>query len=277
MRGAVDSGMATARYQEHTPAAILAPFVDCFWTSRSEAPLDEPVRSRVLPDGCVDILFDFGDQPAHATGGHGLRSFLVGAMTRALTVDQAGRVDMLGVRFRPGGSSAFFRFPLGKVTDHAIDVEALGEGWRAPSSRIHSAESVQERLALLEQELLWRLRDAHVDGTATAAWSRLEATSGALTVRQMAGEMGLGERRLQRLFHERVGLSPKEAARVARFRAAVAHMRRTPNRPLGRIALDAGYYDQPHFNREFARLAGVSPEAWRRERTVASTFADPAG
>ncbi|HEX6041071.1 helix-turn-helix domain-containing protein [Longimicrobium sp.] len=269
--------MTAPRYREHAPPAVLAPFVDCIWTLRSEAPLDAPVRSRVLPDGCVDIILDFGEQPASATAGARPRSSLVGAMTRALTVDQAGRVDMLAVRFRPGGASAFLRVPLGEVTDHAVDVDALGERWGAPAARIHAADSARERRALLEQELLDRLGKAeNVDGTAARAWSRLEQTAGGLTVRQMAGEMGLGERRLQRLFHDRVGLSPKEAARVARFRTAIAHMRRTPNRPLGRIALDAGYYDQPHFNREFARMAGVSPAAWLRERAALAPHPDAA-
>ncbi|MBB4639250.1 AraC family transcriptional regulator [Longimicrobium terrae] len=268
--------MTATRYREHTPPAVLAPFVDCIWTLRSEAAIDAPVRSRVLPDGCVDIILDFGDHPA--TDRRPLRSYLVGAMTRAVTVDQAGRVDMLAVRFRPGGASAFLRVPLGEVTDHAVDVDALGERWGAPASRIHAADSAEERMALLEQELLLRLRHAEdVDGTAAHVWSRLEQTAGALTVRQMAGEMGFGERRLQRLFHDRVGLSPKEAARVARFRTALAHMRRTPNRPLGRIALDSGYYDQPHFNREFARMAGVAPAAWMRERAASAPAPDPAG
>lgn len=264
--------MTATRYREHAPPAALAPFIDCIWTIRSEAALEAPVRSRVLPDGCVDIILDFGDHPATA------RSYLVGAMTRAVTVEQAGRVDMLAVRFRPGGASAILRLPLAEVTDQAVDVDALGERWGAPASRIHAADSSGERMALLEQELLRRLRNAEdVDGTAAHVWSRLEQTAGGLTVRQMAGEMGLGERRLQRLFHERVGLSPKEAARVARFRTAIAHMRRTPNRPLGRIALDAGYYDQPHFNREFARMAGVSPAAWLRERGASVPSPDPAG
>jgi hypothetical protein len=148
--------MTATRHREHTPPAVLAPFVDCIWTLRSQAPLDAPVRNRVLPDGCVDIIFDFGQHSARATTEPRLRSYLVGAMTRAVTVDQAGRVDMLAVRFRPGGASAFLRVPLGEVTDHAVDVDALGERWGAPASRIHAADSAEERMALLEQELLHR-------------------------------------------------------------------------------------------------------------------------
>lgn len=35
---------------------------------------------------------------------------------------------------------------------------------------------------------------------------------------------------------------------------------------LAEIALDAGFCDQAHFTRVFARTVGTSPGAWRRER-----------
>lgn len=44
--------------------------------------------------------------------------------------------------------------------------------------------------------------------------------------------------------------------------------------PPALAALRAGYYDQPHLNREFARLVGVAPDAWCAER-VASVQAAP--
>ncbi len=263
--------MTGPRYQEIAPQPALAPFVECFWTSRSETPLPATAQSRVLPDGCADVIFDFSEHPVGpASPAGGERSYVVGAMTAALVVEHFGRVDLLGVRFRPGGAAAFLHLPLGELTDRRIDAQSLGDGWQATTTRILSAESVSERIALLEAALSIRLRSAAMtDRLVARAWSRLVETAGALPVRQLANEVGLGERRLQRLFHERVGLSPKEAARIARFRATLEHMRSHPHEPLVRIALEGGYYDQPHFTREFSRLAGLPPEAWRRERAQA--------
>ncbi|MBV9772929.1 MAG: AraC family transcriptional regulator [Gemmatimonadetes bacterium] len=264
--------MSIPVYREHPPSPALAPHVECFWTLRSGGALVEPARSRVLPDGCVDLIFDFGDRPAGREAGDPRpRSSLVGAMTAALAVAQAGRVDLLGVRFRPGGAAVFLRLPLGEATDLALDVDGLGEGWGEAARDLHSADTPGERLALLERALTARLRPAAPpDCLVAGAWARIAATAGALSMRALAEELGVGERRLQRLFHERVGLAPRQVASIARFRAAVDQMLRHPDRLLGRIALDAGYYDQPHFNREFARLAGVTPETWRREREVSA-------
>ncbi len=273
-------------YREQPPSAALAPWVECFWTSRSErgepgergegrgprAPAGASVN-RVLPDACLDVLFDFSAEPVRP---HGLRTYVVGAMTAAITVEDRGQVDLLGVRFRPGRAAAFLHLPLGEMMDQAVEVGALGGGWEATARRIHGAAPA-ERRALLEAALAIRLRSAAMaERLVAGAWSRIVASDGAIPVRALAGELDMGQRRLQRLFHERFGLTPKDAARVARFRAALRRLRRHPERELGRIALEAGYYDQPHFNREFRRLAGVSPERWRAERGLRPAGA-PAG
>ncbi|HEX9108171.1 MAG TPA: helix-turn-helix domain-containing protein, partial [Longimicrobiales bacterium] len=248
------------RYLEHAPSPALAPYVECFWTSRSDAS-GELSGQHVLPDACVDVVFDFSESVVSAPR-HDLRSYVVGAMTGALSVQATSRVDMLGVRFRPGGAAAFLHLPLGEVRDDVLDVSSLSGGWEAAARRLHAAEP-HERIPLLEAALAIRLRSAATaERLVGEAWSRLSASAGALPVERLATELGVGRRRLERLFHERFGLTPKEAARVARFRDVLARMRRHPEHPLGRLALDAGYYDQPHFNREFLRCAGVTPEAW---------------
>jgi len=41
---------------------------------------------------------------------------------------------------------------------------------------------------------------------------------------------------------------------------------RTTSEPLARIALDCGLCDQSHLTRQFRRLVGMTPRAWRREQ-----------
>jgi methylphosphotriester-DNA--protein-cysteine methyltransferase len=259
--------MSRVSYEEHEPPPGLETHAECFWTVRSDRGLAEH-HGRVLPDGCVDLIFDFGDR-AEGPGIPGSRSYVVGTMTEALLVRRTGRADMLAVRFRPGGAHAFLRMPLGDLTDRSVALDELGEPWRSLARRIHEAPEV-ERRTVLADVLAGSFRpEPAVEQLVHGAWSRIVATAGALPVRALADGLGVGERRLQRLFRERVGLTPKEAGRYARFRAALGRLRRRPAAPLGRVGLEAGYYDQPHFIREFSRFAGLPPEAWRRERRQA--------
>jgi AraC-like DNA-binding protein len=252
--------MTAPLYREHDPPPALAARVECLWTLRSDGALPGPALNRVLPDGCIDLIFDFGEGP---------RGYAVGAMTRALSVRMAGRVDLVGVRFRPGGAA--LGLPAGELTDRAPGVDELGLG--ALCAPVLEAGSALAAVPVLGEVLAARFRDAP-EPIAAAAWARLHSAAGALPVRELAAQLGVGERRLQRIFYDHVGLTPKQAARVARLKAAISLMAGA-ELPLGRVALRAGYYDQAHFNHEFARLAGVAPNVWRAER-VASVQAPAA-
>ncbi|HEX8210075.1 MAG TPA: helix-turn-helix transcriptional regulator [Longimicrobium sp.] len=259
--------MTAPLYREHDPPSALAARVECLWTLRSDGALPAPVLNRVLPDGCTDLIFDLGEPPRPRSGPRG---YAVGAMTRAVPVQVAGRVEIVGVRFRPGGAA--LGLPAGELTDRAAGLEELGLG--SLCAPVLDAGSALDAVPVLAEVLGARFRDAP-EPIAAAAWARLCSTAGALPVRELAAQLGVGERRLQRIFHDHVGLTPKQAARVARLKAAISLMARA-ELPLGRVALRAGYYDQAHFNHEFVRLAGVAPHVWRAER-VASVQASAAG
>src|SRR5438105_3742540 len=90
-------------YREHAPPAALAPYVDRLWTSRG------PAGPRlILPDGCIDIIVD-----RHS-------AFVVGAMTTAVLMPAGEDVDVVAVRFKPGGAAPFLRIDAGEVSIHPI-------------------------------------------------------------------------------------------------------------------------------------------------------------
>ena len=61
-------------YREYRPVPALRPYVACYWTSTAPA---DPSRNRVLPDGCIDILFDVSE-------GTFSEGTVIGTMTRPL-------------------------------------------------------------------------------------------------------------------------------------------------------------------------------------------------
>ena len=52
-------------YTEIPPTSEAAPWVECFWWRTGEA--DGGTLHRVLPDGCVDLLFDVSPDGAEGT------------------------------------------------------------------------------------------------------------------------------------------------------------------------------------------------------------------
>ncbi|WP_373302443.1 helix-turn-helix domain-containing protein [Streptomyces gelaticus] len=85
------------------------------------------------------------------------------------------------------------------------------------------------------------------------------ADSGLRRVDQLAEEFGVTVRRLQRLFHEYVGASPKWVLRRARLHEAAQRADRGTNIDWAALAAGLGYADQAHFTRDFTAAVGISP------------------
>lgn len=82
-------------------------------------------------------------------------------------------------------------------------------------------------------------------------------------VEEMAAAAGLSPSALERRTRAVFGLAPAQFVLRARIDRARALLTDT-DRPLAEIAVACGFYDQPAFTRQFARLAGETPGQFRR-------------
>ena len=88
--------------------------------------------------------------------------------------------------------------------------------------------------------------------------SEIQRRRGAVSIAALREQTGFSKTRLASTFLEQVGTSPKQFARVIRFRHLLTRMHAGAT-ALSDLALDGGYYDQPHMNAEFKELSGLTP------------------
>ena len=239
-------------YREHAPPPALRPFVTCFWTLDARG---EPYR--VLPDGAMDILFSRGESSAK----------VIGPMTKALVVDDAGETVFAGARFRPGAALEMLGVAARELRDESATLDDVwGADGRTLSARLAGALDADEMVRFLRDELALRaLRVRAPDPRVARAVALLDANGGELPVPAVAERAGLGERQLERLFDERVGYGPKAFARVVRMRRATHAIARGTTASWARLAVECGYADQAHLVREFRALTGVTPRIYAAE------------
>jgi len=79
------------------------------------------------------------------------------------------------------------------------------------------------------------------------------------SVHELEQVLHLGERHLQRLFRQFLGMTPKQFLRLRRFHAALTLLLDDPSQDLISLAMRLGFSDQAHLTREFTRLTGLSP------------------
>lgn len=257
----------TSPYREVLPPAPLRSLVDCLWVRRGPVPAGTVVPNRVVPDGCMDIIFNLGDAPLKDGEPDRSTSYVVGAMTRPVCVGLRGFVDLVAVRFRSGAAAVLLGLPADELVDRTVDLEACwGQGARDLESQIFE-DDVPGRTTVLGAALLRRAENAEPP-PAPVAWAvrRIRETRGRVRVAELAASVGLGARQLRRHFARSVGLSPKTACRIARFQDVLRRIRGTSAPSWGRLAFQAGYHDQAHLIREFREFSGLTPTAYLAAR-----------
>jgi AraC-like DNA-binding protein len=246
-------------YQEHPPHPALAPYLACLWTCQV-FPGASPVTHRVLPDNCMDILW----QDVAAL------SRVSGMMSTVVQVPVHQPVRTIAARFKPGAAAHFFAMPLHELADQHPLLDDLWDGAAArqfTDALWSRTLSDTEAVATVERLLLQRLRNTATGttpGLADAAVAAIERSHGTLRIETLAAQLGVSRQHLSSQFRARVGLGAKQFARVCRFRQASARIRAADPRQLdwARLALDLGYYDQPHLIHEFRQLSGSTPESF---------------
>ncbi len=244
------------------PASLLTT-VDAFWSVEARGG-----KGRVLPDGCLDFLFDL----RHA------RAFVVGPMTRAEVVPLSAGARLFGVRFRPGAGALFLDARADELEDRDVPLTDLAKAGTAQlMDEVFDAGGDAQRIAAVERFLTRAsARERAEDSRLRRAVSTLCRSHGSASVRDVAMAVRLSDRQLERLFLERVGLRPKLFARVMRLQRAVALASRKVAGSQAELALQAGYADESHLIRDFRALTGLSPRALASERRVGSVQDAPA-
>lgn len=237
--------MDAPRYREWPATGADAAFLSCTWAQRAGTARD----ILVLPDGCVDIVWE-SDGRLHVAGPD------LGPFVH----HQAPGVEVVGVRLRPGTAGTVLGLQVDGIRDLRLELDAVWGGAAARLvDRLASSGSTAERRHALAAAVRDVAVEAPLDAPVLAA-ARALVTADA-GVAQVADAVGLDERRLRRRFARQVGYGPKTFQRVVRFRrfldlaADVAARVRT----VGQVAATAGYADHAHLVRECRALTGRTP------------------
>lgn len=166
------------------------------------------------------------------------------------------------VRFTPQGA-ACLGVPASELSNDSVALDALLPGSREVVERLRGARTIAEGVVIVEDFLA--RRPFAVDPLVERALRLLAAgPEEDASIARIARSLSMSERQLERRFLDRVGSTPRRYASLRRFERAAALL--GSGAPLGRVALDAGYYDQSHIIRELRRFSGMTPGALRRMR-----------
>jgi AraC-like DNA-binding protein len=242
--------------REQRPAPELAQHVTCVW-AQTVASQSMAFTHRKAPTGSVEMVCAVGSMPR-----------IIGPQTRPLEESLAPGTSIVGVRLRPEAASSVLGLPVSALADLVVDADELwGDRGEALQELVGGARSTQEAAAHLQRAVRQRLADAPAPDPVVAEGVRRLTGGRRADVASMASSLFISERQLRRRFEAATGFAPTTLHRILRFQRflALAWTSERPSTQIGQLAVEAGYTDQAHLNRDAARFEGRSPRAFLSE------------
>jgi AraC-like DNA-binding protein len=237
----------------------------------SEGAPNTHAKERLLPNGEPAIIFNLRDERiriydaqeiGHSkTYGHAVLS---GARANCFVIDTCQQERVAGIQFRPGGAFPFFRMPASETEGASFD---LSDVWSLRAGEIReqllAAHDLDAMFAVLERCLIDQLvRPLELHPAVAYAVQQFRSPADGSRVSAVTDYIGISTRRFIQLFHQQVGLTPKAFCRVRRFQRVLRSVHGRREVDWAQVALDCGYYDQPHFIHDFQAFSGFTPSAY---------------
>ena len=220
----------------------------------------------VLARSCPLLDFELGDPIGVNSSSTGLAQRveaprLVGIETYVQNqLLLTGNFEHFQIRFQPTALFHLFGLPLLDLTNcnHAARA-VLGAAVSLLHQQLAEAQTFQERVQLADSFITAHSSTAPVHDPIELAANELLRHQGCCRIDSLAHHTGFSMRNFQRVFLDRVGVSPKLFSRIVRFEAALKSKNASPHSSWTSVAQDCGFHDQMHLIHDFRQFSGGTP------------------
>ncbi|MDR0270450.1 helix-turn-helix domain-containing protein [Paenibacillus sp.] len=242
------------KLSRHAAADALSFFVKHYWIVSWDCADDQPYLQHVVPNPCVNLVVE----PK--------KTFIYGPSTRKFSYLIHGKGIVFGVKFKPGGFYPFLNQPVSNLLDRPLEVMSILDlDGPEPEEMILSCATEQDMVGAMDKLLLPKMPPQDEQILYVNQMIDYIANEHDISkVDQVCDRFSIHIRKLQRLFDQYVGISPKWVIRLHRLQNAAEMMDRRLPMDLARLSTELGYHDQSHFIKDFKAVVGCTPDEYRR-------------
>ena len=213
---------------------------------------------KAVPDGSIDLLFNIGSDK--------VTTYISGTVFSVKDWNLGDADLCFGVRFQPGQGILPKDLTMDMLVNNDVEIDGniFGENL---TEKIALADNIVDRSRIFKEayETLVYGRPDLSDKEKINEYlvNRISGTKGMITMRQLEDETNYSACYLRRIFKSFHGISPKQFAQYIRFQNLLMQADKEGVR-YEQVALDCGYYDEPHMMKEFKKYSGVTLEQYRK-------------
>lgn len=225
--------MQSVIYTEARPPAHLHELVHCFWEIKTKAPLSEDFLYHIVPDACVNILFNQMDKKITAITAIHMTS-------KVLNLGKA--FQYVGVQLLPG----VWRGSPAEIENGFVNKPYKGKLPLIEINNQLTKFNFSDKQTVLSQ-LIERLMVEKLIIANHVTMKILKHINDIHNVADMAKIVKLSSRQLQRILNQTIGFTPHDFLKVLRIQQS-----------FKQSYLDY-YVDQSHFIHSFRKVTGYTP------------------
>ncbi|HBF6275327.1 TPA: helix-turn-helix transcriptional regulator [Clostridioides difficile] len=210
----------------------------------------------IIPHGSVTLVFFYD-----ATG---LHSLLFGPTTKPKTVGSiANRCDViLIIEFQPAGFFPIIGIQQSELIDKVVPFSIINTSLDLEIKKIFNESLSIDKLILKLEELLISNIKIEYSYEFILAIQLIIQNSGNISSQEISKKVFYSSRHLNRLFNQYLGLSMKSFSRLVRINKSIKLLNNNKT-SLMSICNELGFYDIPHFIKDFKIVCGITPQKYR--------------
>ena len=208
------------------------------------------------PSAYTALVFNLGDAHQFASIGEKMRyaptTYLAGQATRSYSLKFSGNIAMVGAVLYATSIFKLFGGDQKDLIDQRVETYGI-ESHELDKTRLHLVGNVGQDinkaldaffLSIVEgKKLVFDRFDQSV--------AKIDSKHGNIALPDIIDEFGFSARYYQKLFMQRVGLSPKSYIRLRRLSRVCYLLSTKKEIDWQDIVFEGGYYDQSHFIKDF--------------------------
>lgn len=219
------------------------------------------LENRVLPNSSFAIVFTIRGQISYINNEKftNLPSTIISGVRKSVRNIgyQKGSKSII-VMFTEVGISSFFKEPLFELFERSVSLDNFVDknGIIEIEEKLNSEISDLERIKIIEQFLFSQLYKTEIDLLIEKSISEIYSSNGNLKIKELSQKLFISQDAFEKRFRKIVGSTPKQFSSIIRLKSITKIQK--PNSLID-LALENGFYDQSHFNREFKTFTGLTP------------------
>ena len=171
----------------------------------------------------------------------------------------------VSIIFQPGGLNRFLNIPITELFDNGYSArEIIGREVEELLDKSHDTISLHELDSIVQSYFLKKLSQIKEPLPIDFALQQLLVNHNT-NIDRIAEMACMSIRTFERKCKERLGMSAKMYARIARFHKAYKMLENRSIISWPDLTYEVGYYDQAHFIKDFKEFARVTPTILHKE------------